>query len=220
MKISDVISLVAALWCSGFAIISSLQLPPRVAVHFDINGNPDRYGSRTEALIVMFIPVIVIVLLWGLDKVLPRFDTRVKEARKVLETTQIALGIFMIALQFWMITGFKNSNLSDDRIFLIAFGALFLVMGNIMPKTPPNRFVGIKLPYTFASDRAWYATHRLGGWHWVVLGTVQIVLALVLPRDQIFMALSIWVFAMFISLIYLWLYAKNQYQQDPERRPL
>jgi uncharacterized membrane protein len=94
------------------------------------------------------------------------------------------------------------------------------VIGNIMPKTPPNRFAGIKFPWTFASDRAWYATHRVGGWHWVSLGVILIVLALILPLQQLAVVMILWVVAMFASILYLWFYSKQQYQADPDRRAL
>jgi len=39
----------------GYTITLYPQLPDKVAVHFDINGRPDRYGSKTEVLVVLLI---------------------------------------------------------------------------------------------------------------------------------------------------------------------
>ncbi len=220
MKPLDLLSIGATIWCSVFAFISAAQLPERVAVHFDINGNPDRYGNRLEASIIMLIPAIAILLLWVMDKFLPNLDARVRDAQKTMSTIQITITLFMIILQFWIIAAFKNNSIGDSRIFFIAIGALFMVIGNIMPKTPPNKFAGIKFPWTFGSDRAWYATHRVGGWHWVILGATLAILALTLPSSILITVMLIWTAAMFTSLTYLWFYSKKQYQADPERRSI
>ncbi len=41
--------------------------------------------------------------------------------------------------------------------------APFLVLGNYFGNLKPNRFVGIRTPWTLKSDETWRATHRLGG---------------------------------------------------------
>jgi uncharacterized membrane protein len=38
-----------------------------------------------------------------------------------------------------------------------------ILMGNPMGKVRRNFFIGIRTPWTLASERVWYATHRLAG---------------------------------------------------------
>ncbi len=40
-------------------VYAYLHLPQKVAVHFDLHGNPDRYGSKTEILGVFLIFFVV-----------------------------------------------------------------------------------------------------------------------------------------------------------------
>ena len=40
-------------------VYAYLNLPQKVAVHFDLHGNPDRYGSKTEILIISLVFFII-----------------------------------------------------------------------------------------------------------------------------------------------------------------
>ena len=37
-------------------------------------------------------------------------------------------------------------------------------MGNVMGKVRKNFYIGIRVPWTLASDRVWNDTHRLAAW--------------------------------------------------------
>ena len=54
-------------------------------------------------------------------------------------------------------------------------GLLFAVLGNLMGKLTKNFFVGIRTPWTLASDEVWLRTHRFGGKVFVVTGLGLIV---------------------------------------------
>lgn len=51
-------------------------------------------------------------------------------------------------------------------------GILFIVMGNYLPATKPNYFVGIRTPWTLESDLVWRKTHRLGGKLFIINGVL------------------------------------------------
>jgi uncharacterized membrane protein len=40
----------------------------------------------------------------------------------------------------------------------------FALMGNVLGKVRRNFYVGIRVPWTLASDRVWNDTHRLAAW--------------------------------------------------------
>ena len=54
-------------------------------------------------------------------------------------------------------------------------GLLLIVLGNFMGKITRNFFVGIRTPWTLASDEVWLRTHRLGGKLFVLAGAVFFV---------------------------------------------
>ena len=56
-------------------------------------------------------------------------------------------------------------------------GLLFLILGNYLPKIRRNRTMGIKLPWTLASEENWTRTHRAAGFTWVAAGLLMVVSA-------------------------------------------
>jgi uncharacterized membrane protein len=51
-------------------------------------------------------------------------------------------------------------------------GLLLVILGNFMGKLTRNFFIGIRTPWTIASEEVWLRTHRLGGKLFVVAGLV------------------------------------------------
>ena len=55
-------------------------------------------------------------------------------------------------------------------VITLLVGGLFVVVGNYLGKVRRNFFVGIRTPWTLASDEVWARTHRVGGWLFVLAG--------------------------------------------------
>jgi uncharacterized membrane protein len=84
---------------------------------------------------------------------------------------------------------------------LVFIGAL----GNVLGKVKPNFFVGIRTPWTIASETVWIRTHRLAAWLFVTGSLLGLVLILVGVNP--FVAMSIFgVFAITPVFYSLWLY--------------
>jgi uncharacterized membrane protein len=62
-----------------------------------------------------------------------------------------------------------------QRIIVAGVGLMFIVLGNYMGKVRKNFFIGIRTPWTLASDEVWSRTHRLGGKVFVLTGIFMIV---------------------------------------------
>jgi len=74
----------------------------------------------------------------------------------------------------------------------LAFGlAMFLiVVGNVLSKTERNFFIGIRLPWTLASEENWRATHRLAGKLMVIFGLLLLGSAFFVQNVVITVVLS------------------------------
>jgi uncharacterized membrane protein len=214
-----ILSIASLVWGIGFAFFSAAQLPDTVAVHFDMNGNPDRFGSRLEATWVLFLlPIIGLglnLLLWWLGK-----KEQKTGQKKMLLVSSIGVSGLLVLVQFLIAQSMQQSRFDQMQLLAVGLGAFLLVLGNIMPKASPNLYAGVRLPYTLASDRAWYATNRLGAYVFVVAGLLLILLGLVLPQAAIIWMLLGVTALLLGSTAYLWFYAKAIYLTDPDRRPL
>lgn len=138
------------------------QLPDQVPVHFNIEGQADRYSSKAGLL----LPVsLVTVMTWALLKFLPNIDPRGKITREnpaVFRNLRLICAIFTSALAI-MIIHAAHSNGGGINFLPFIIGAFFAGLGNYLINIKPNYFIGIRTPWTLESEQVWRKTHRVGG---------------------------------------------------------
>ena len=74
----------------------------------------------------------------------------------------------------------KEATVDLGRAFIAGMFLFFALLGNVIGKVRKNFYIGVRVPWTLASDRVWNDTHRLAAWVMVaagVIGFVMIVLA-------------------------------------------
>lgn len=157
----------------------------QVPVHFGINGEADRFGSRFEAFLVFPLVLIGVTVLLA---ILPRIDPRrtgMEKSVKAYSATWMAVVIFLVAISALItrtaVSG--NSTKIEPRVLLIGLGLLFVVLGNYMPKTGSNWFFGFRTPWTLSNEEVWTATHTIGGPILVAVGVFSILAAIALPME-------------------------------------
>ena len=153
-------------------------LPDPMATHFSFSGVADRYDSK--AFTVFGLPLIL-TLLHVLCILAVTFDRKNRDRNVKMQ----ALVIWIVPVVSLFTNGMLyRSNLvgaEDITVPMMAFfGALFVVLGNLMPKIRQNHTIGIRLPWTvWGSEEVWHRTHRLGGKVWVICGLVLLIDAFV-----------------------------------------
>jgi uncharacterized membrane protein len=70
------------------------------------------------------------------------------------------------------------------RFMAVGLALLLMLPGNFIGRLRPNWFVGIRTPWTLASDEVWRRTHRLAAILMVGGGLVLLPLALLLPAPR------------------------------------
>ena len=78
----------------------------------------------------------------------------------------------LFLMSFALSTGVR---FSPGKVVSWLLGVLFLVIGNYLPKCRQNSTVGIRIPWTFASEANWNATHRMAGPIWMAAGLVMLI---------------------------------------------
>ncbi|HEV7991764.1 MAG TPA: SdpI family protein [Gemmatimonadaceae bacterium] len=157
------------------------RLPETIAVHWDLDGNPN--GWMPRAIGAFFAPVFLL-LLWGLLRLAPRMDSREEHSRRFSEAyeTIVASALLLVLATHGIVLAIAlGHHVPVGRIVPALVGALFVVIGNVMPRTRANWWFGVRTPWTLSSDRVWERTHRLAGYSMTVAGVVMIVTGLVLP---------------------------------------
>ncbi len=191
--------LLAAATISGFLLV-----PPGTSlpIHWGLNGNPNSFQPRDRALLIFpAIGVVVSAILTfvrGLDKP--------EASRHVLRiAVSCVLALFLV---FEVATVMIGIGVAVDmtRVVVLGVGALFVVVGNELPKTQPNHVAGIRLPWTLRDPANWQATNRLGGILMMIAGAVMMVAGLVMVEAmvRIGVLLGAAVLSLLIPTIYSW----------------
>lgn len=173
------ISLGLCLLALAISVSLYSRLPDQVATHFNLAGEPDRWSDRLTATVMM--PGILAglwLMLWGLPKISPQ-GWRIEPFEEVWNRIQLAILAFLVLVHAGVLghaAGWWGADMG--RLALIGVGLLLVTLGNYLGKTTRNFFLGIRTPWTLASDEVWRRTHRLGGWVMVGAGVALVIMGL------------------------------------------
>ncbi len=166
-----VIAVVVAVWLYP-------RLPAEVATHWDLHGRvngtmPRFWGAAMPALAILGLAVLT-----GLLPVISPRRFEIKPFAQVFVLVMLAVQAFMLVVGVATLLAAAGYPVAAPEVAMFGAGALFLIMGNYLGKLRKNFFIGIRTPWTLASDAVWERTHRLGGWLFMLAGLVMIVATL------------------------------------------
>ncbi len=191
------------------------SLPDQVPVHFNIKGEPDDFMAASRFLYL--IPGIYlgsILISWGLIVISPkRFS--MPNSRAAMAWILIAVGGLLAPIHLSILLD-PTGGAAAQTGMSIGFGFFLILAGNYMSKAERNFFIGIKLPWTLASDDNWSYTHRLAGRLMMLAGPVVILMALLkLPFQYIVVAFAIpMIIPIFASFLYYWRHERGTEAED------
>ena len=203
------------------AIAVFFILPDTVAAHFGVDGTPDRYGSKFEAFLFPAIILGIAVLYFFYRKFQQRSSTedndRTARNLDILDTVILIVMVLFNALCAFLLTIMKHPasmKNKENMIFVIistVIGVLFILLGNILPKTKPNSFVGVRMSWSTDSDEHWYITNRNCGIAMVLSGICTVIAGLIVKNGTyvIYMILSLIVF-LTVATIYSYVIIKGK----------
>ncbi|WP_228236415.1 SdpI family protein [Allomuricauda sp. M10] len=187
------------------------QLPEQVPLHYNLKGEVDRYGDKSE---LIMIPILLPLLIYVIFLAVPYIDPK-KQIQKMgskYDNLKLILTAFMSGLALFIIYSTKNGSMGNPNIIFLICGVLFVVLGNYFKTIKANYFIGIRTPWTLESESIWKETHKLGGKVWFVGGLLIIICSLVLANEvnfKVFMGITIIIALIPVVYSYL-LYRKEQ----------
>ncbi|MCB0464079.1 MAG: SdpI family protein [Aequorivita sp.] len=166
------------------------ELPNKVPMHWNIKGEIDRYGDKSEMIIIPFIlPLFVYLIFLVVPKIDPK--NKLNKMGGKLQAIKFLLTTFMSIFALFIIYTAKNQSFSNPNYIVLLIGVLFIILGNYFKTIKPNYFIGIRTPWTLENETIWKATHKLGGKIWFVGGTLIVVFSLILDKSLNFMIFMI-----------------------------
>jgi uncharacterized membrane protein len=192
------------------------QIPDgaRIAVHFDLSGEPDRYGSKLEALTAMPIVLVAItLLLYALPWLDPR-RANVEASAKFWNAIAIGVSVLLAYIHVLLVLTATGTAIKMGSAIVPAINVLFILLGNYLAKTRSNWFAGVRTPWTLSSEHSWEKTHRWTGRLFVLSGLAGLTAWLVTDTNT---AMIISLAALFATIIAAFVMSYVFWKNDPNR---
>ena len=205
--------------CSGAAVL--FFLPDTVAAHFGIEGGADRWGSKYEAFIfpavILVFAALYLIIRYFIKRSSSDENDRVNRNLDISDSVIICvLLMFNVLCIFLLIAMGKPSVMSGSGSILfiilgVAIGAMFVIIGNIMPKTKINNMLGMRLSFAMDTDEHWYIANRAGGIAMVVTGFATALSGIILRSGlYIIVMLGSLIITLTVAIIYSYVKIKGE----------
>ncbi|HKA37039.1 MAG TPA: SdpI family protein [Thermoanaerobaculia bacterium] len=180
MKLQRGESLSLILVVAAFLLSAVLysRLPERLPTHWNARGEIDGYMSKPiGAFFGPGLMAFVFLIFLALPSISPK-GFRFEGFRAVWGVLQAAILGVLFFMHTLALLAAMGKPVDMRRGAAAAVGLLLVVLGNFLGKVTRNFFVGIRTPWTLASEEVWFKTHRLGGKLFVLAGLATFVLGL------------------------------------------
>jgi uncharacterized membrane protein len=180
------------------------QLPAdaSIPIHWGIDGQANGFAPKPIGLLLI-----------------PRVEPRranLERSGTAYRATWVGVVTLMGVIHAATIAAALGATFDIARLVLVSVGALFIVIGNYLPKVQSNYLVGIRTPWTLTSDLSWRRTHRLGGRLFVIEGAALALLGLIGASPEWLVVAIIGGVA--VLLVVLFAYSYRIWKLDPARR--
>ena len=207
------------------------SLPEKVPMQFDINWNVDRYGHRSELIYAcaafLLMPLLFSAFIRNFEqkaagtddeKAKAGYMSNIKVVTIIGIITSVVLTVTYICILIFLFKTISNTGtgLSFDptKPILIMLGILFMVLGNILPKTRRNSVVGLRCSWTYYNDVTWQKSNRFAALLIIALGAFTIGMAMIMPA---MIVISVMMGALFLITIVSLIYAYRVYKEEKQK---
>lgn len=188
--------MVATMLGTGLAVGASLPPDVQLPTHWGLDGRPDGFSGKWTALLM---PAGITASLSLLFFFMPALEPR----REGLERSQglylwgwVAILLMGGIIQLAVVAAALGWPVDTGRLIIAGTGAMLVLIGNQLGKSRSMYLIGMRTPWTLASEDVWIRTHRLAGKLMVAAGLLIAGLALIdLPPE--------WRMTLFVAAIAL-----------------
>ena len=184
------------------------RLPETMATHWDFEGNANGWSGR--AFTVFGIPACLLALHVFCVLVSESNGNSCGQNPKLLRIMHGLCPVISLLLAATIYPYALGHEMNMAPMALCFLGVLLLIVGNYLPKCTPNRWLGIRIPWTYASEANWTATHRFGGRVFVAAGLVCLAGMFIPSARAGYAVVAAVLIACFAPMVYsYWYHRKN-----------
>ena len=145
-------------------------LPDPMPSHWNVDGEVDGWIPKPWGVAVLPGSAIFMFVVFRLIPHLSPRGFRTESFGEVLNILQVATVAFVCFVAVLVLFTARGIDVHLNQMIFAGMGILFIVVGNYLGRVRKNFFVGVRTPWTLASDEVWMRTHRLAGWTFMVMG--------------------------------------------------
>jgi len=152
------------------------RLPERIPIHWNFRGEVDGYGERWT----IFLMPLLMLLMIGVIYILPWASLRTEDIdvnRPVYGRLMLILVALFGFIHVMVLYGAFGGD-SPSRLIIAGMCVFLGLIANLLGKVDRNCLIGVRTPWTIASERVWIETHRLAAWMGVAAAALGFVVAL------------------------------------------
>jgi uncharacterized membrane protein len=206
-----IIAILLVAIAAGAAAWLYSSLPERIPTHWNIRGEVDGYGGKWTLFVSPVMMAGMLILFYFLPALSPKHFEVDTSRSTYLYIMVLCTGLFgyMHGVMLYVIhqTVAKEATFEMGRAFTAGMFLFFALLGNVIGKVRKNFYIGVRVPWTLASDRVWNDTHRLAAWVWVSAGLIGF--GMIVLGAPILAAFAVLIVSAFIPVIYSFLHYKS-----------
>ncbi|WP_338765038.1 SdpI family protein [Massilia sp. METH4] len=154
------------------------SLAETIPIHWNTHGRADGFGPRWVVWLTGPGAMVFALLAGG---ALPYLSPKGYDVNAFRSTAGYIVAVvvgMMGLLHAVFLTALFNEGFDVSRAVPAAICVMLAVIGNSLGKVRRNFYIGIRTPWTLASERVWYATHRVGARLMVASGLLGLLAVL------------------------------------------
>jgi uncharacterized membrane protein len=191
------------------------RLPQLVPTHWNLHGQADGFTPKPWGPFVTPLGMTAVFALFVAIPAMSPRGFRIAPFERVFEILLVSMLGFLFYLHTLVLLAGTGTRVDIGRSVMIGLGVLCAIIGNFMGKLTRNFFVGIRTPWTLASDEVWGRTHRLGGKLFVAGGLAMVVVGLLGGGPGWLLAIMLVVAAISVAYSYVVYRRVEGFRDDP-----
>ena len=217
-KSKAIISSIVILLPILFGLAFWNRLPANMVSHWGADGVAD--GTAPKAFVVFGMPLILLAIHWLMLLLETVLEKNNPQNNKIVAITYGIMPALSLVVHVFIYSVALEKEWNLFALIPVLIGALFLFIGNYLPKTTRNRTTGIKLRWTMGNDENWQKTHRLGGKIWFWGGLVMMATALLPIKFTISVMIAMIAVGVVVPSIYSYSIYKKHKAEGIEYEPV
>jgi len=217
-RIANIISIVSMVLIGAYVAWIYPSLPDPMPTHWNAAGQVDDFTAKAiGAPLIAATPLFIFIVFKLIPVVSPR-GFRTESFTNVLNILMTALVVFSCVIATGVFRAAVDASVNILTLVFVAVGMLLVIIGNFLGKVRKNFFLGIRTPWTLASDEVWAKTHRLGGWCFVVAGIFMAIMGVIMPASTMSWVIGVVIAIALIPVVYSFIaYRRIEgFSPDPE----